>query len=175
MQRINNFTKMKTNKLILFAAIICIAASSACKKEELQIDKDKDLIKEYLEQHNIEAKTRDHIYYVENVVGTGEQCEMGDTVAIKYTISTIKNPDTILDQKTNIAEQIILPRALTTNTSVLAGLQVGLPTMKEGGKTTFYIPATYAYGADTLKNNETYANLIFDVELCEIIHRDKRH
>ena len=28
---------------------------------------------------------------------------------------------------------------------------------------------------DTLKNGENYANLIFDVELCEIITRDKRH
>ena len=166
---------MKTNKLILFATIICIMASAACKKEELQIDKDKDLIKEYLDLHNIEAQFKDNIYYVEKVVGTGEQCEWGDTVAIKYTISTIKHPETILEQKLNIADEIILPKALTNNTHVLAGLQVGLPTMKEGGQTTFYIPATYAYGADTLKNNETYANLIFDVELCEIIHRDKRH
>lgn len=166
---------MKTNKLILFAAIICIAVSAACKKEELQIDKDKDLIKEYLNEHQIEAQYKDHIYYVEKVVGTGEQCESGDTVHIKYTISTIKNPETILEQKLDFAEELILPKMLTTNTRIIAGLQVGLPTMKEGGKTTFYIPATYAYGADTLKNNEVYANLIFDVELCEIIHRDKRH
>jgi len=165
---------MKASKLILLLAVMCIAAVS-CKKEELQIDKDKDIIKNYLNEHNISAQEINKVYYVENVVGTGEQCKAGDTVAIKYIVKSLKNPETVLDNQSNIALQLILPSAPTSNSSVLYGLQIGLPTMKEGGKTTFYIPATYAYGRDTLKNNETYANLIYDVELCEIIHQGKRH
>lgn len=167
---------MKNIRFIIISTIVCLlAASVACKKDEMQIDKDKNTIKKYLKEHNIEAQYKDNVYYVENVVGSGDQCNSGDTVAIKYTVKSLKNPSEVLIERTQIADEIILPYTLATGSSVILGLQVGLPTMKEGGKTTFYIPASYAYGADTLKNNETYANLIYDVELCEVIKRYKRH
>lgn len=165
---------MKATKLILLFAAICIAAA-ACKKDELQIDKDKKTISGYLKEHSIDAQEKDKVYYVETLVGSGQQCKLGDTVAIKYKYSSIKNPEQVLVDQTNIAETVILPLSTNSGSSVLMGLQIGLPTMKEGGKTTFYIPASYAFGRDTLKNGETYANLIFDVELCEIITRGKRH
>jgi FKBP-type peptidyl-prolyl cis-trans isomerase len=46
--------------------------------------------------------------------------------------------------------------------------------MREGGKSELYIPSGYAYGAKEIKG-ETYANLIFYVELCEIKHHDSKH
>ena len=165
---------MKASQLIILFAVMCIAAVS-CKKEELQIDKDTDVIKSYLNEHTINAVDIDHVFYVENVVGTGEQCEMGDTVFIKYSYKSLKDPNKVLVNQLDIAEQIFLPYSRTSSSSILYGLQIGLPTMKEGGKTTFYIPASYAFGRDSIANGETYANLIFDVELCEIYHRDKRH
>ena len=165
---------MKATKLILLFAAICIAAV-ACKKDELQIDKDKKTISGYLKEHSIDAQEKEKVYYVETLVGSGQQCKLGDTVAIKYKYSSIKNPEQILEDKTDIAEIVFLPLATNSSASVIMGLQIGLPTMKEGGKTTFYIPASYAFGRDTLKNGENYANLIFDVELCEIITRGKRH
>lgn len=165
---------MKTTKLILLLAVFCIAAS-ACKKEELQIDKDKKTINSYLKEHNIEAQEKDKLFYVETVVGNGPQCKLGDTVAIKYKYSSLKDPSKILEDKTDIAEIVFLPLSTSNNATCILGFQIGLPTMKEGGKTTFYMPASYAFGRDTIKNGENYANLIFDVELCEIITRDKRH
>ncbi|MBP5369421.1 MAG: FKBP-type peptidyl-prolyl cis-trans isomerase [Bacteroidales bacterium] len=165
---------MKTTKLILLFAVFCIAAA-ACKKEELQIDKDKKVISDYLKEHNIEAQQTEKLFYVENVVGTGQQCKLGDTVAIKYRYSSLKDPSKILEDKTDIAEIVFLPLSTSSYSTCIMGFQIGLPTMKEGGKTTFYFPSAYAFGRDTLSNGENYANLIFDVELCEIITRDKRH
>ena len=165
---------MKPTKLFLLLAAVLIALASACKKDELQVDKDKSVIRQYLKENNITAECVSNVHYVENVVGSGSQCKLGDTVAIKYTVKSIKNPTKIIEDKSNLAEIFILPQSRNTKADVLFGLQIALPTMKEGGKTTFYIPSAYAYGSDPI-DGESNANLIYDVELCEILHRGNVH
>lgn len=53
---------------------------------------------------------------------------------------------------------------------VIAGWTEGLQTIKEGGKTRFFIPANLAYGevgaGDTIGPNST---LIFDIELLQVL------
>ncbi|MFX8627787.1 FKBP-type peptidyl-prolyl cis-trans isomerase, partial [Acinetobacter baumannii] len=53
---------------------------------------------------------------------------------------------------------------------VIAGWTEGLQTIKEGGKTRFFIPAKLAYGevgaGDSIGPNST---LIFDIELLQVL------
>ena len=53
---------------------------------------------------------------------------------------------------------------------MIAGWTEGLQTMREGGKTRFFIPANLAYGevgaGDTIGPNST---LIFDIELLQVL------
>ncbi len=155
-------------------------ALSACKKNTTQLEDDVDAIKDYLSANGISAQETNKVYYQVITEGDGEQCAAGDTVAIKYKVATINSPDKIFDQNEgNKATVFFLPTVLG-NTSAsgapIYGLQFGLTTMKENGISKFYVPSSYAYGSQAVgPDSISYANLIFEVELCEIIRRDKKH
>jgi FKBP-type peptidyl-prolyl cis-trans isomerase FklB len=50
---------------------------------------------------------------------------------------------------------------------VIPGWTEGIPTMKVGGKTTFYIPQELGYGSRPAPGG-AYSTLVFDVELLEV-------
>ena len=53
---------------------------------------------------------------------------------------------------------------------VIAGWQIGVPLIKEGGKIMLYIPSRLGYGCDGSGSSiPSNANLIFEVEMIEII------
>jgi FKBP-type peptidyl-prolyl cis-trans isomerase FklB len=164
----------------LIIAALAITLSS-CKKTKTQLEEDTDAIKSYLAANGINATELSNVFYQTITEGTGEQCALGDTVAIKYQASTTENPTNIFEKNEgNKAVIYYLPTTLggtaTGGPTPIYGLQIGLTTMKEGGKSKFYIPSSYAYGASKISTDSIeYANLIYEVELCEIIHRDKKH
>ena len=172
--------KMKLSKLLLIIAAI-VAVVPSCKKTTTQLEDDTKAIKSYLSANGITTEESTNVFYQVITEGKGEQCIPGDTVAIKYQASTTENPTNIFEKNEgNKAVIYYLPTTLggtaTGGPTPIYGLQIGLTTMKEGGKSKFYIPSSYAYGASKISTDSIeYANLIYEVELCEIIHRDKKH
>ncbi|MBQ2099121.1 MAG: FKBP-type peptidyl-prolyl cis-trans isomerase [Bacteroidales bacterium] len=173
---------MKTKTILsIVIAVLLLAVASSCKKTKTQLEEDTKAIKDYLSANGISAEEVSNVFCKVITEGTGEQCILGDTVAIKYQASTIDNPTNIFERnKGDKAVIYYLPSALggtaTGGEAPIYGLQVGLTTMKEGGKSRFYIPSTYAYGSSIISSDSIeYANVIYEVELCEIIHRDKKH
>ncbi|MBF7685782.1 FKBP-type peptidyl-prolyl cis-trans isomerase [Acinetobacter sp. B10A] len=94
--------------------------------------------------------------------GTGRSPSKDSTVTINYEGRLIDG--TVFDS--SIARQ--QPVTLKIN-EVITGLAQGLGTMKEGGKSRFFIPAKLGYGAigagDAIEPDST---LIFDVELIKV-------
>lgn len=165
---------------LLISVFIAAVALTSCSKDDAQIDDDIAAIKEYLSSNGINALESNKVYYEVLTEGTGEQCVSGDTIAVKYKVSTISNPDVVFDQTSdNKAVVFFLPEVPTTSSGAgvpIYGFQLGMLTMKEGGISRFYVPSSFAYGSNAIgEENEQYANLIFEVELCEIIHREKKH
>lgn len=165
---------MNFKRALLYAVIFSVAFLS-CEKDS-QLDTDKKDIKSYLNSKNISYEEKSNIYYSVITEGTGEQCKEGDTIAIKYKVCLMNDERTGIDSSLVKAETYYLPTTIPTavNDGLIPGVQIGLTTMREGGKSELYIPSGYAYGAKEIKG-ETYANLIFYVELCEIKHHDSKH
>lgn len=94
--------------------------------------------------------------------GTGKAPDKNSTVTINYEGRLIDG--TIFDS--SIARQ--QPVTLKIN-EVITGLAQGLSTMKEGGKSRFFIPAKLGYGAigagDAIGPDSA---LVFDVELIKV-------
>jgi len=164
---------MKFKFFAFFVAAVMVLLSS-CKKDS-QLDDDKNDIKKYLQENGIQAQKTDRsLYYVVVEEGTGQQCKEGDKVAIKYKVTSISYPNDIIDQTTKHAYECQVPTTVPNSyADIIMGLQMGLITMREGGKSIFYIPSSYAYGSKEIgSNKETYANLIFECELCEILTKN---
>ncbi len=171
--------KMKLSKLLLIIAAI-VAVVPSCKKTTTQLEDDTKAIKSYLSANGIQAQESNKVFYQVITEGTGEQCNPGDTVAVKYKMATIESPDKIVQQnKGDKAVIYFLPSTLGSSSddgAPIYGVQLGMVTMKEGGKSRFYIPSSYAYGSSYVgPDSVSYANIIYEVELCEILRRDKKH
>ena len=105
--------------------------------------------------------TASGLQYKTTVEGTGAMPDANDKVTVHYHGTLIDG--TIFDSSVDRGQ----PASFGLN-QVIPGWTEGLQLMKEGGKTTFYIPFALAYGARGQGKIGPYATLIFDVELIKV-------
>ena len=166
---------MKKISVLLLSTLI---AFSSCDKET-QLEEDLDAIQSYLKKNSINAEKKNNIYHQIITLGTGEKCNESDTIAIKYTVKTLET-DSVLYSYTQKAITYIMPSTVPNvsdedaTQGITSGLQYGLLEMNEGGVSKLYVPSSYAYGSSKI-GDDSYVNLIYEVELCEIKRYDKKH
>lgn len=137
-----------------------------------QIKTDDQIIKNYLQQNNINATKGAWGTYVSIITpGTGEKLNEKSTALVNYTGRTMAVPDTVFDSNTDTAFHHVEP--LTVDLSkfnVVTGWIDGLMMLNKGSKAKFYIPSSLAYGpngrAPHIKPND---NLVFDIEVVDIL------
>ena len=95
--------------------------------------------------------------------GTGASPDATDEVTVHYRGTLLDGTE--FDSSLKRGEPISFPL-----NGVIRGWTEGLQLMKEGGKTTFYIPQELAYGARPAPGGAIppYAALIFEVELIKV-------
>lgn len=113
-------------------------------------------------QPNVTTSASGLQYRVE-VEGTGRQPGPTSTVEVHYRGTLIDGTE--FDSSYKRGETISFPL-----NGVIAGWTEGLQTMREGGKSTLFIPYNLAYGARGAGGViPPYAALIFEVELVKVL------
>ncbi|MEO0339759.1 MAG: FKBP-type peptidyl-prolyl cis-trans isomerase [Bacteroidota bacterium] len=141
--------------------LICLFAcvSFACEEQKLQSQIDRETIEEYLAANNIDAiEDQSGLFYIVTQDGTGEERPgPNSTVEVKYR--GYFTDGTVFDQSRgdNTAE-------VDLNNTIL-GWRIGVPLMKKGEKTTFFLPSGLAYGFRGSGPVPPNTVIIFDVEL----------
>jgi FKBP-type peptidyl-prolyl cis-trans isomerase len=123
-------------------------------------------ISAYLIKNNISAKPSESgLYYIEKEAGTGSQAIAGKTVKVHYTLYNIdgKKLQSSLDGGEAFSFEL-------GKGQVIQGWEEGIALMKAGGKATFILPSSLAYGAIARGEDiPAYSPLVFDVELLEVV------
>jgi len=99
--------------------------------------------------------------------GTGKTCVKGALISVHYEgfLENGKKFDSSLDRGRMLEFVIGTGR-------VIKGWDQGLMGMKVGGKRKLFIPAHLAYGERAVSIIPPNSNLIFEVELFEVLTRD---
>jgi FKBP-type peptidyl-prolyl cis-trans isomerase FklB len=105
--------------------------------------------------------TASGLQYLNTQEGTGAQPDANDKVTVHYNGTLIDG--TVFDSSV----QRGTPATFGLN-QVIPGWTEGLQLMKEGGKTTFYIPSELAYGSRNQAKIPGNSTLIFEVELIKV-------
>ena len=111
--------------------------------------------------------TSSGLQYRHDLVGTGASPDANDEVTVHYRGTLLNGEE--FDSSFKRGEPISFPL-----NGVIRGWTEGLQLMKEGGKTTFFIPEELAYGARPNPGGPIppYAALIFEVELIKVTSKD---
>lgn len=148
-------------KRIFFFLLSLLALIPSCKKDQLTIDK--ELIDDYLNEHNLTAKITDEgLYYIIEKEGTGNRPFVSDQVKVHYK-GTLLNGEKF-DSSYDRGEP-----AIFFLSQVIAGWQIGIPLFKEGGKGKLIVPSKLGYGSNPPSSIPKNAVLVFDIELLEVL------
>jgi peptidylprolyl isomerase len=102
------------------------------------------------------------------VTGTGKEAVKGALIRVHYE-GTLES-GVVFDSSRTRGR---LLEFVLGSGRVIRGWDQGLPGMRVGGKRKLFIPAHLAYGERAMGSIPPNSNLIFEVELFEVLTRDE--
>ena len=129
----------------------------------LQADSEK-AFSAYLKANGITEHTASGLYYTKSLVTDGAQPQMGQTARIKFKAAFLNGtPLGDSDQLGGFYDAVL------GQGKVLKGLEEGLCMMHVGEQARFVLPYPLAYGDLAFENIPAFANIVFDVELLDVL------
>ena len=131
---------------------------------ELKADSEKAFAL-YLKTNNITEHTKSGLYYAKSVYTEGAQPQVGQTAQIKFVATYLDG--TLLGNSDQLGEHYDF---VYGQGKVLNGLEEGIGLMRVGEQARFVLPYWLAYGENPYGNIPAYSNLVFDVELIDLVN-----
>lgn len=132
--------------------------------EEPRLTSDKGAINAALEEVPNVVTLPSGVAYITDQIGTGLTPTLYDQVRIKYTGTLLNGTpfaEGIEQGPVNIFSSMVV--------NYPHGLAQGLLRMQQGGEATIYVPSALGYGATSTGVISANSNLIFKVQLLEVI------
>ncbi len=146
-----------------------LAQADQLKEVESEKVREAAYIENYLATKKVNTqKTPKGVIVAVQSVGEGAAIDSGKFVSITYTGKSFPAEKGTEEKvfESNVGKA---PIQFTINSGqMIPGWDEGLKLLKKGGKATFYIPATLAYGQQAGPGGKPFENLIFDVEVVDV-------
>ena len=152
-------------KLLKITTAAELQAEAERAKQALRADSEKAFF-EYLKVNNITDYTASGLFFTKSVITEGAQPQKGQTARIKFVASFLDG--TPLGDSDQLGGQY---EFVYGQGKVLKGLEEGVGLMRVGEKARFVLPYTLAYGSNPYGNIPAYSNLVFDVELVDVMDK----
>lgn len=140
--------------------------AEAEKAKQIQKAESEAAFLKYLKDNNITEYTPSGLFYSKTLTTDGAQPQSGQTARIKFVASYLDG--TPLGNSDQLGEYYEVEYG---KGGVLKGLEEGIGLMRVGEKARFILPYTLAYGSEAYGNIPAYSNLIFDVELLDVVNK----
>jgi len=146
-----------------FIIVITVFVFMSCNDEDPiaeQLEKDIELIEEYLQQNNLIAEsTSSGVYYIIEEKGTGDYPSINSIVEVNYKGSLLNG---------NVfGEGTVKNKPLY---SYIKGWQEGIPKFSEGGNGIIIVPSSLGYGSVEKTSIPANSVLIFDIQLISVVN-----
>lgn len=172
---------LRVGAIVLFAAMIF----SSCKKNEdtysYTQEREDGMINDWVaamgeKNYNVDTTSAKPLYitdkegtggllYILHNAGTGDLVKAGDTLTVNYTGYYMDG--SIFDASTYHGGSMTYIHK-SDSSRMIPGWEEGIELLAKGGKVTFCIPSSKAYGSAGYLSIPPYTPLIFDIEVVDI-------
>lgn len=152
-------------KLLKITTAAELKKQTEAAQSALKADSEKAFL-EYVKANNLTDHTASGLYYSKSVVTGGAQPQVGQTARIRFVATFLDGSP--LGDSDQLGGFYDVPFGQGT---VLRGLEEGVGLMHVGEQARFVLPYSLAYGENAYGNIPAYANIIFDVDLLDVMDK----
>jgi FKBP-type peptidyl-prolyl cis-trans isomerase len=161
----NSMVKKYYQSILLFLVAGLILSLGSCNPARKYEKAEKESIQSYLASNpndTFQLKTSG-LYYHDVLLGTGRAVATHDTAYVQYTGRFLNG--NVFDTNVGSADLVFA----VGEGYMISGFDEGISYMKAGGKATFLIPSSLAYGTAGYYTIPGYTALLYDVELVKVV------
>ena len=152
-------------KLLKITTAAELKAENEKAMQALKADSEKAFF-DYLKANNITDYTASGLFFNKSVTTEGAQPQEGQIARIKFAASYLDGTPLGDSEQLGDHYDVVIGEG-----KVLKGLEEAVAMLRVGEKARFVLPYTLAYGTNAFGSIPAYSNLVFDVELLDVLNK----